>query len=329
MTGSFTIGLSALIEYEAKPASQSPKSKKVAAVTECVTPDQWRVTPEFSLSAPSQLLSLRDLSVAFNAGKAGEHRVLNQVSLDIAPGEVVGLVGESGSGKTVLSHTILGLLPRNGNVTSGSIEFGGRNLLQLPESSLRKIRGKEIAMIFQDPQASLNPVYPVGRQMEWILKLHRGIVAAEAKAEVLSLFESVKLRDPERCIRAYPHELSGGMCQRVMIAMALAGRPRLLIADEPTSALDVSVAVEIVKLLSRLSKELGLSILIITHDLNVAARLSDRLAVFDQGRAVEVLPSKHFLSRAQHPSSRILIEASQFLGSASNLDQADKPAPLV
>ncbi len=254
--------------------------------------------------------------MAFNAGKAGEHCVLEKVSLDIAPGEVVGLVGESGSGKTVLSHSILGLLPPNGRVTSGSILWQGRELQNLSEKQLRPIRGKEIAMIFQDPQASLNPVYPVGRQIEWVLKLHRGITGPEAEAEILRLFESVKLRDPDRVARSYAHELSGGMCQRVMIAMALAGQPQLLIADEPTSALDVSVAAEIVVLLSNLRRDIGLSILMITHDLGVATSLADSIAVLHKGSVAESLPADRFFNEACHPASELLISSSQFLGAA-------------
>jgi ABC-type glutathione transport system ATPase component len=269
------------------------------------------------LNHPStNLLQVEGLSVVFDHGKPTAHRALDGVSLSIGQGEILGLVGESGSGKTVLSHTILGLLPRNGRVTAGTVRWKGRELQSLPERELRPIRGKEIAMIFQDPQASLNPVYPVGRQIQWVLALHRGIQGSEAEKETLRLLESVKLRDPQRVARSYPHELSGGMCQRVMIAMALAGHPKLLIADEPTSALDVSVASEIVALLASLNKEFSLSILIITHDLGVATCLADRIAVLDQGRLAETLPSEQFLHRAKHPASELLIRASRFLGAA-------------
>lgn len=264
----------------------------------------------------NELLKVEGLTVDFDHGKPTEHRALDGVSLSIAEGEILGLVGESGSGKTVLSHSILGLLPANGHVTSGSIHWRGQELQHLSEKQLRPIRGKEIAMIFQDPQASLNPVYPVGQQIEWILGRHRDIRGAEARDEVMRLFESVKLRDPERCIEAYPHELSGGMCQRVMIAMALAGNPALLLADEPTSALDVSVAAEIVSLLDDLSRRFGLSVLIITHDLGVATCLADRIAVIDQGNLVEIVESEKFVDYAEHQASRTLIESCQFLASA-------------
>jgi len=261
-----------------------------------------------------KLLVIKDLRVVFNLGRPTAHCALNGASLSIGDGEVVGLVGESGSGKTVMAHSILGLLPTTGTITGGRIRWQGTDLLALPESEMRHIRGGEIAMIFQDPQASLNPVYPVGQQIEWTLKRHRGLRVNAAKAEVLGLFEAVQLRDPERCYQSYPHELSGGMCQRIMIAMAISGHPKLLIADEPTSALDVSVAAEIVGLLANLRKTFGLSILMITHDLSVATRLADRIAVLDQGGIVEDVLSGRFLLQSEHAASRKLIDASRFLG---------------
>ena len=281
--------------------------------------------PEFA----NGLLQVEGLTVDFAAGKPTAHRALNGVSLSINEGEVLGLVGESGAGKTVLSHAILGLLPTNGRISSGRVIWQGRELQRLPERQLRPIRGKEIALIFQDPQASLNPVHTVGTQIEWVLKRHRGIVGAAAQSEILRLFESVKLRDPRRCARSYPHELSGGMSQRAMIAMALAGRPKLLIADEPTSALDVSVAAEIVSLLSGLRQEFGLSILIITHDLGVATKLSDRITVMEHGEIVESIPARSFLSQAAHAASRKLIEASFYLSvMPSRAQTADEAVPL-
>jgi len=239
-----------------------------------------------NLQSRTPLLQIDGLTVDFDAGKPTAHRALDGVSLSISEGEVLGLVGESGSGKTVLSHSILGLLPRNGRMTSGSIQINGRELVGLPEKVFRRIRGKEIAMIFQDPQASLNPVYPVGKQIEWVLKLHQGIAGAQARAEVIRLFQSVKLRNPERCAKAYAHELSGGMAQRVMIAMALGCRPKLLIADEPTSALDVSTQIEILALLKEVQKVHNLSLLFVSHDLRVVADLSDKIAVMHTGRIV-------------------------------------------
>jgi len=234
-------------------------------------------------TATNNLLQVEGLTVDFDAGKPTSHRALDGVSLSIAEGEVLGLVGESGSGKTVLSHSILGLLPSNGRVSSGRILWKGRELQNLSEKELRPIRGKKIAMIFQDPQASLNPVYPVGKQIEWVLKLHRDITGPEAENETLRLFESVKLRDPKRVARSYPHELSGGMCQRVMIAMALACQPLLLIADEPTSALDVKTQVGIIDLLNEIRNETPLAIVFVSHDLRTIRNLCSEVVVMSAG----------------------------------------------
>lgn len=236
-------------------------------------------------SPHTSLLQIEGLSVVFDSGKASSHCALDGVNLTIGEGEILGLVGESGSGKTVLAHSILGLLPRNGRVTSGSIRWKGRELQSLSEKELRPIRGKEIAMIFQDPQASLNPVYPVGRQIEWVLKLHRGITGPEAEMETLRLFESVKLRDPKRIARSYPHELSGGMAQRVCLAQALGCQPKLLIADEPTSALDVKTQSEIIDLLTQIRNELPIAMLFVSHDLRTIRSLCTEVVVMNQGAA--------------------------------------------
>ena len=259
---------------------------------------------------PDLLLQVEGLTVDFDAGKPSAHRALDGVSLTIDPGEVVGLVGESGSGKTVLSLSILGLLAANGRATAGRIVWQGRELQELSEAKLRPIRGKEIAMIFQDPQASLNPVFRVGRQIEWILKLHRGLIGSEAKAEVLRLFEAVHLRDPERCYRSYPHHLSGGMAQRVMIAMALGCRPKLLIADEPTSALDVTTQTEILELLSEIRKEFGMALLFISHDIRAVSALCDKVAVMYRGSIVESGQAESILRSPEHPYTRRLIDSA-------------------
>lgn len=266
----------------------------------------------------TQLLEIRDLSVSFSSGKKAEHRVLDRVSLDIAPGEVLGLVGESGSGKTVLSHTILGLLPRNGRVTSGSIRFEGRELMGLKEAELRRIRGREVAMIFQDPQASLNPVYPVGRQIEWVLKLHRSITGPEAKKEILSLFEAVKLRDPERCFHSYAHELSGGMAQRIMMATALACRPKLLIADEPTSALDVTTQAEIVTLLNEMITSHHMAMIFVSHDLRTVRHLCREVVIMNQGRA------SHRIGLEANRQSADLGLMGELLKTSGSLDLEDQ-----
>ena len=263
------------------------------------------------MTAPiSTLLEVEGLTVDFDANKPTEHRALDGVALSIHAGEVLGLVGESGSGKTVLAHSILGLLPGNGRVASGRIDWCGRDLIGLSEGERRQIRGKEIAMIFQDPQASLNPVYRVGRQIEWVLKLHRNITGPDAKTEVLRLFVAVQLRDPERCYRSYPHELSGGMCQRVMIAMALACRPKLLIADEPTSALDVTTQAEILDLLREVRQQFSMSLLFISHDVRAVSGLCDRVVVMLRGNIIESGPTAQVFESPQQPYTQRLIAAA-------------------
>lgn len=255
------------------------------------------------------LLQIEGLTVDFDAGKPTEHRALDGVCLRIREGDSLGLVGESGSGKTVLAHTILGLLPAGGRVSGGRIEWKGRDLLGQAGAEMRQIRGGEIAMIFQDPQASLNPVYCVGHQIEWILKLHRGLEGPAAKSEILHLFDSVQLRDPERCYRCYPHELSGGMCQRVMIAMALGCRPKLLIADEPTSALDVTIQAEIVELLADICVKYEMAMLFITHDLGVAGRLCKNVMVLQGGKVVESGPIRDVFSSPTASYTRKLLKS--------------------
>jgi ABC-type dipeptide/oligopeptide/nickel transport system ATPase component len=261
----------------------------------------------------NDLLSIEDLSVVFDADKPTEHRVLDSVSLAICEGDAFGLVGESGSGKTVLTHTILGLLPRNGSVAKGRIIWRGRELQSLPEEDLRRIRGKEIAMIFQDPQASLNPVYPVGRQIEWVLEHNRGMNGSAARTEVLRLLESVHLKDPARCYRSYANELSGGMCQRVMIAMALACRPKLLIADEPTSALDVTTQAEILALLREVKQEFAMALLFISHDIRAVSALCSKVAVMKSGSIVEHGDASSIFDNPAHPYTRLLINSAGLL----------------
>lgn len=256
------------------------------------------------------LLRVDGLTVDFDAGKPSQHRALERVSLSIPEGDTVGLVGESGSGKTVLAHSILGLLPNNGTVTSGRAEWLGRNLIGLSEGELRQIRGKEIAMIFQDPQASLNPVYRVGHQIEWVLKLHRNLTGSGAKSEVLSLFEAVQLRDPERCYRCYPHELSGGMCQRAMIAMAIACRPKLLIADEPTSALDVTTQAEILALLREVRRQFAMSLLFISHDVGAVSSMCDQVVVMLRGNIIESGRAASVFQSPQHVYTQGLVNAA-------------------
>ena len=271
------------------------------------------ICPNYAMttSRNNEILQVEGLTVDFDAGKPTAHRALDGVSLSIGEGEALGLVGESGSGKTVLSHTILGLLPANGRVTSGRVCWLGREIQTLSENEIQSVRGKEIAMIFQDPQASLNPVFRVGHQIEWVLKLHRDLTGSSAKAEVIRLLQAVHLANPERCYRSYPHQLSGGMCQRVMIAMALACRPKLLIADEPTSALDVTTQSEILVLLSEVRREFGMTLLFISHDIRAVAALCDRVAVMLSGAIIESGEPDVILKNPSHPYTRRLVDSSE------------------
>ena len=261
-----------------------------------------------------------DLTVVFDSVKSLHHRALNGFSLSVREGEIVALLGESGAGKTLLTHACLGLLPQGARV-SGQVIWRGTKLDAVDRPAFQKLRGKEIGMVFQDAQASLNPLYPVAEQLRWILGHHRQLAGSEGEKECLRLLQSVKLPDPERVMRSYPAELSGGMCQRVMIAMALASRPSLLIADEPTSALDISIASGIIALLGELKRNLGLSILFVTHDLGVAAKLADRILVMEGGEIVEEAPSAGFLSRCTHNASRRLIDAYEFMNPRTVLDE--------
>jgi oligopeptide/dipeptide ABC transporter ATP-binding protein len=259
------------------------------------------------------LLSVRGLAVDYQTG--GEWaELVREVSFDVGPGEIVGLVGESGSGKTLTGRAILGLLSRNDRMrVRGSVRFGGRDLAQLPERQLRAVRGRQISMIFQDPVAGLDPVIRVGDQVAEAVTAQlsrRGRPSrAAVTARVTELLRQVGITDPELRMRQYPHEVSGGMCQRVLIAIALAGNPALLIADEPTTALDVTIQAQILSLLADLRQDRGMSVLLITHDMGVAARMADRVLVMYAGAIVEEAPAREFFAHPGHPYSLGLIEA--------------------
>ncbi|MGB0722910.1 MAG: ABC transporter ATP-binding protein [Gammaproteobacteria bacterium] len=257
------------------------------------------------------LLRIDALSVAFHNGVPEiAPAVVREASIDIAPGETVALVGESGSGKSVTAHSILQLLPGNATYRSGRILFEGHDLLSNDEAAMRHVRGNQIAMVFQEPMTALNPLHSVEKQITEGLLLHRDMDATQARAETLKLLDKVGIRDAERRLKAYPHELSGGQRQRVMIAMALANRPKLLIADEPTTALDVSVQAQILDLLEQLQQELGMAILLITHDLGVVQRMAKRAYVMQLGRIVEQGRVSDIMERPQHHYTQRLI-ASQ------------------
>jgi ABC-type dipeptide/oligopeptide/nickel transport system ATPase component len=232
------------------------------------------------------ILSVEDLSVSF-ATDGGVVRAVEGVSFDLAAGEILAIVGESGSGKSVTAQTVLGLTRAPNTTITGAVRFDGRDLTQLDDRQLRDVRGERIAMIFQDPMTSLNPVYRVGDQIAEMIRAHRDLSKRAALDRAVELLHTVGIPNPERRVRDYPHEFSGGMRQRVMIAMALSLDPDVLIADEPTTALDVTVQAQILRLLERLNAERGLAVVLITHDLGVVAEVADRVAVMYAGQLVE------------------------------------------
>jgi peptide/nickel transport system ATP-binding protein len=246
------------------------------------------------------LLRVEDLKVEFTTEDGIVHAV-DGITYQVLPGKTLGIVGESGSGKTVASLTTLGLTRVQGARISGRILFGGRDLVTLPDSELRAIRGDEIAMIFQDPLSSLHPLYTVGRQLTEAVLAHRDVSKAKARERAVELLGWVGIPDAARRVADYPHEFSGGMRQRVMIAMALANDPKLLIADEPTTALDVTVQAQILALMERLQQELGMAIVIITHDMGVVAEMADDIAVMYAGRIVETASAEMAFSGPEHP----------------------------
>jgi oligopeptide/dipeptide ABC transporter ATP-binding protein len=236
-------------------------------------------------------------------------RAVDGVGFEIAPREVLALVGESGCGKSVTALSILRLVPRPGRIEAGAISLGGRDVLGLPVAEMRRLRGHEAAMIFQEPMTSLNPVQAVGDQVMEAIRLHERLSKRAARARVLELFESVRIPDPAERLSAYPHQLSGGLKQRVMIAMALALRPRLLIADEPTTALDVTIQAQILELMRELQREFETAILLITHDVGVVNELADRIAVMYAGQIVETGTREQVLAEARHPYTQGLLRS--------------------
>lgn len=253
-------------------------------------------------------MTVRDLSVRF-ATPRGELRAVDGASFDLRAGKTLAIVGESGSGKSVLSRAILRLLPAATTTQSGSIEFEGRDLGRLDEPSLRLIRGRDIAMIFQDPMSSLNPVLTVERQIGEVLEKHLGLAPEQRRARTIELLRSVGIASAEQRIREYPHQFSGGMRQRVMIAMALACKPKILIADEPTTALDVTIQMQILVLLKRQQRETGMAMIFISHDLGAVSGIADEVAVMYAGRIVEHAPSAEFFRERRMPYSEALLRA--------------------
>ncbi len=260
-------------------------------------------------NAGDPLLDVRDLVTRFDTD-GGVFRAVDGVSFAVPAGATVGIVGESGSGKSVTALSILRLVrDPPGRVVGGQVLFRGRDLLALPERDMQKVRGGEIAMIFQEPMTSLNPVMTTGAQVAETLTIHRGKSKKEALAEATELFRLVGIADPERRVHDYPHQMSGGMRQRVMIAMALACRPALVIADEPTTALDVTIQAQILELLARLRRELGMALLLITHDLGVVAETCDEVVVMYAGHVVERARARELFARPRHPYTAGLIKS--------------------
>jgi oligopeptide/dipeptide ABC transporter ATP-binding protein len=255
------------------------------------------------------LLQIKDLHTAFHT-EEGIARAVDGVSFGVDRGEVLGVVGESGSGKSVTALSIMRLVQEPGRIAAGSqILFNGKDLLSLSEKEMRGVRGNDIAMIFQEPMTSLNPVFPIGDQISESLRLHRGLSRAEARKRAVDLLQLVGIPVPDRRVDEYPHQLSGGMRQRVMIAMALANEPDLLIADEPTTALDVTIQAQILELLLELREQTGTGIILITHDLGVVAEVCDRVVVMYAGQVVETGPVEAIFARPEHPYTQGLLAA--------------------
>jgi oligopeptide/dipeptide ABC transporter ATP-binding protein len=256
----------------------------------------------------SNLLTVSNLNLEFKTSR-GILKALNGISFDVKRGEVFGLVGETGCGKTITGLSVLRLLPRSARITNGIINFDTTNLLDLPASEMEQVRGGRIAMIFQDPSSSLNPVFTIGSQMMRVVRQHTNLYSKQASERAGETLEAVGLPDVTRVMNSYPHQLSGGQQQRVMIAMALSCRPQLLIADEPTTALDVTIQAQILKLLRDLQKQFDISVILITHNLGVVAQTCDRLAVLYAGRVAEIGSTKDIFNNPQHPYTRGLMNA--------------------
>jgi len=254
------------------------------------------------------MVRLRDLSVTFGGGRKPVHAV-SGVSLEVKRGEVVALIGESGSGKSVTMRTLLRLHPERRTRMGGTVQVAGRDVLAMTQRELSDFRGKVASMIFQEPLLALDPVYSVGAQIVESIRRHESVTQAEAQQRALALFERVRIPSPERRLQAYPHEMSGGMRQRAMIALALACKPQLLLADEPTTALDATVQIQILLLLRELQRDLGLSVIFVTHDIGAAVEVADRIAVMYAGRIVEEGSARELIRSPRHPYTIALLKS--------------------
>jgi oligopeptide transport system ATP-binding protein len=265
-----------------------------------------------------KLLEVKNLMVSFNT-PSGEVVAVNDISFDINKCEVIGIVGESGSGKSVTASAVMGIIEKPGRITGGSIWYNGIDLATLNKEQLRRLRGKEISIIFQDPMTSLNPVFTIGSQIKEAIKLYSGLTGEKAEQRAVELLKLVSINEPGRRLKQYPHEFSGGMRQRVMIAMALSGNPKLLIADEPTSALDVTIQAQILEILKDLKNKIGMSIMIITHDLGIVSDIADKVAVIYGGKIAETAPAEDIFKKPNHPYTLGLLNSIPRLNSNEKL----------
>ncbi len=265
------------------------------------------------MSTGIPFFAIKDLTVEF-ATRRGKVQAVQNVNVTVAKGETVGMVGESGSGKSVTSYAVMRILDRAGRIAGGSIVFGGFDVAAASEEEVRDLRGREISMIFQNPRAALNPIRKIGKQIEDMLLQHGQAASSDVKAKAIDALRRVRVANPEERYHAYPFELSGGMCQRVVIALALACRPQLLIADEPTTGLDVTTQKAVMDLVVDLTRERGMSTILITHDLGLAAAYCDRIVVMEKGRVVETAPSREIFAAPAHPYTRMLMKATPRLG---------------
>lgn len=270
-----------------------------------------------------KLLEIKDEKLSFFT-TAGEVKALNGVSFSMNEGEVLGIVGESGSGKSVTAYSVMGLTAYPGKLIGGTINFNGHQIDKMSEKEMRKIRGNEVSIIFQDPMTSLNPVYTIGNQITEVICLHTGKSKKEAHDRAKELLELVGINEPAKRLKQYPHELSGGMRQRVMIAIALACEPKLLIADEPTTALDVTIQAQILELMQELRKKLGMSIIMITHDLGVVASMCERIAVMYAGHIVEYGTADEIFYEPKHEYTKGLIKSIPKL----NVQETERLIPI-
>src|SRR3974377_2277358 len=259
------------------------------------------------------LLDVQNLTVEFRT-RRGVVRAVEQVNLTVAKSETVGIVGESGSGKSVTSYAVMRILDRAGRIAQGAVHFTGVDLIAASEDGMRELRGREISMVFQNPRAALNPIRKVGHQIEDVLRQHSQVNSAELADKAVEVLDQVRIARPRERYHAYPFELSGGMCQRVVIALALACNPQLLIADEPTTGLDVTTQQAVMDLVVELTRKRGMSTILITHDLGLAAAYCDRVVVMEKGRVVETAKSADIFARPEHPYTRKLRRATPRVG---------------